>query len=193
MTAELHQAFMILLERRRYTREFSPEPLPDHLLEWLRESTRPTPGAGGDPGLRCVFMTRKEDIVALTVRAEDAFSRFLNKVESRFAREEVEKYAGSFSWLAKAPALAFFTVRRVPTFLEDCLGDIANTFFGADAAAAMAVQNLLLAAESLGLGACPVTGPLACGAALEDFLHIDRQNHKLVCLVALGRKKQEDW
>lgn len=193
MTAELHQAFMILLERRRPTRDFIPEPLPDHLLEWLREAARSPVNGGKDHGLRCVFLTRRADIAALTARAEEAFSRFLPRIESRFAREEMEKYAGSFGWLAKAPALAFFTVKRVPAFLDEFLGEIANVFFGADAAAAMAVQNLLLAAESLGLGACPATGPLACGAELEEFLHIDSKTHKLVSLVAIGRKRQEGW
>ncbi len=193
MTAELHQALMLLLERRRFTHNFNPEPLPEHLLDWLREAVRQVPSAAHEQGLRCVFMTKPAEIAALAAKAEEAFKAFLNSLESRFVREEAERHAGTLAWLGQAPALAVLTVKRPPDFLQEALGELAAVFFGAEASAAIAVQNLFLAAESLGLGVCPVAAPLACGDELEDFLGLDSREHKLVHLVALGRKRQEGW
>lgn len=190
MAPELHQAFMILLERRQSTRDFRPDAVAEYHLEWLREAVRQAPSAGGDRGVRCFFLTSRNEIKALAEKTQESFAKFCAKVDSPYIKEELEKYAGESGWFAKAPALAVVTARKTPSILQECLGETSEAFFGAVASAAMAVQNMLLAAESLGLGACPLTGPLACAAELEEYLKIDK-THKLAFLVALGHKRQE--
>ena len=50
---------------------------------------------------------------------------------------------------------------------------------------AMAVQNLLLAAQALGLGACVLTGPLLVPEVFAAELSLP-VGHEINCLVALG-------
>jgi nitroreductase len=56
---------------------------------------------------------------------------------------------------------------------------------GEPLSAAMAVQNLLLVAQSLGLGTCVLTGPLLAHGVLAGALKLPA-GHDLTCLVALG-------
>jgi nitroreductase len=51
--------------------------------------------------------------------------------------------------------------------------------------AALATQNLLLAAHAVGLGACVMTGPLVAREAVEREVDLP-PGYKVVCLVALG-------
>jgi nitroreductase len=65
------------------------------------------------------------------------------------------------------------------------LGDLAFATVGSFASAAMAAQNLMLAAHALGLGTCCMTGPLAANDELHTIAGLAGKQ-ELVCLIAVG-------
>jgi nitroreductase len=100
-------------------------------------------------------------------------------------KEELEKYAKNFDWFSHAPALIVISAKRPEAFLSNLLGEAAEDVAGTEISAAMAAQNLMLAAHSFGIGSCCVTGPLAAQEALKDLLGLGKRR-KIVCLVVLG-------
>jgi nitroreductase len=51
---------------------------------------------------------------------------------------------------------------------------------------ALACQNLMIAAESLGLNSCPMEGFYAC--RLPRFLHLSSRHQEIVMVIAIGKK-----
>lgn len=186
MSGQDHQWLLRLMHSRRSVRSFRGAGLDTDILENLHKAFDLAPSAGGRHDARCRFITNTARIQELAAAARTAFAALLDGDWPQAVREALADYGGNFFWFGQAPVLAVVTCRRVPGFLASALGNTAPLFFGAEASAAMAVQNLLLTAESFKLAACCLTGPLAVREALEALLAVDSKE-QLVCLVALGK------
>lgn len=100
----------------------------------------------------------------------------------------MRRYGENFFWFGDVPALAVITCRKPPAFLQMAMGDKAALLWGGELSAAMAAFALLLAAQTLDLGACCLTGPLSVWREMETRLDIPKHD-TLVLLAALGHKK----
>jgi nitroreductase len=127
---------------------------------------------------------RMEDVV------RNRWKSILDKSDIGVIRDELERYAKNFDWFSHAPVLIVISAKRPETFLRDLLGGAADDVAGTEISAAMAAQNLMLAAHALGIGSCCITGPLAAEEALRDLLRLGKRR-KIVCLVALGYPAEE--
>ena len=100
-------------------------------------------------------------------------------------------YAGEFkhyaTFFAQAPVLIIVLHKQPVSVSAPLLAGLKNPGLasGEPLSAAMAVQNLLLAAQALGLGACVLTGPLLVPDALVGALALPA-GYELTCLVAAG-------
>ena len=127
---------------------------------------------------------RMEDIV------RSRWKLILDKSQTGAIQEELEKYAKNFDWFSHAPVLMVVSAKRPEAFLSSLLGEAAEDVAGTVISAAMAAQNLMLAAHAMGIGSCCITGPLAAQEALKELLGFG-QRRKIVCLVALGYPAEE--
>jgi nitroreductase len=118
-------------------------------------------------------------------RVRNCWKSILDKSETGVIKDELERYTKNFDWFSQAPALIVISAKRPETFLSNLLGEAAGAVAGTEVSAAMAAQNLMLAAHSMGIGSCCITGPLAAQEALRELLGLGRRR-KIVCLVALG-------
>lgn len=61
-----------------------------------------------------------------------------------------------------------------------------DLFKWATKSAALACQNLMIAAEALGIQSCPMEG--FDGRRLSRYLGLARRNHEIVMVIAIGKK-----
>ena len=176
---------MSLLRQRHSRRSFAADPLTDSTLATLGEAFTLAPSAGNRQDARCFFITDPARIRSLADQSAAAFASLCATVDSPLIREEMERYGKNFFWFGNAPALACVTCRRSPSFLEENMGSKAALIWGGEISAAMSSFALLLTAESLGLGACCLTGPLIVWRELESSLSLSKRE-TLVLLIALG-------
>jgi nitroreductase len=97
----------------------------------------------------------------------------------------VSAHSAGFADFELAPAVVVVSARQADAFQTHMLGTDAAATLGSAASAAMAAQNMMLAAHALGLGACCMTGPLAARAELHRIIGMGRKQ-EVVCLIALG-------
>lgn len=180
---------MELLQQRGSCRIFSPAPLDDAILDSLRQAFLLAPQAGGGRNLACAFITDKELIRETADAGAVAFAAWCDGIDSPFIREEIARYGENFFWFGTAPVLAVITCREEPAYLREAMDDKAALLWGGELSGAMGAFALLLAAESLGLGACCLTGPLAVWREMEARLAVPKRE-SLVLLIALGTKKE---
>ena len=181
----LNNDFLQFVRSRRSIRKFRKDPLSRENLHHIIEAASWAPSASNRQDWEFTIITspttkkRMEDIV------RNCWKSILDKSETGVIKEELEKYAKNFDWFSHAPALIVISAKRPEAFLSNLLGEAAEDVAGTEISAAMAAQNLMLAAHALGIGSCCITGPLAAQEALKELLGLGKRR-KIVCLVALG-------
>lgn len=179
---------MRLLRARHSCRSFAPDPVDEKALRHLAEAFALAPQAGGNRNLHCRFITDRQAIRDLAERGRTLAAAFYPSIASPFIREETARYGENFFWFDEVPVLAVVTCRKAPAFLEKSLTHKAALLWGGELSGAMAAFSVLLAAETIGLGACCLTGPLVVWREIEEFLNIPKRD-SLVVLIALGHEK----
>jgi len=174
-----------LIRTRRSVRRFRDEPVSRDILERLIEAASWAPSAGNAQDWRFTVVTSPSRLREMNDAARRAWEKIIAAHEGSGLVEDVGRYAARFSDFAAAPALIVVSARATGPLHRRLLGDAAAAGAGSAASAAMAAQTLLLAAHALGLGACPMTGPLAARDELARLIGLERKQD-IVCVVALG-------
>ncbi len=180
----------------------------DHLLEWMRsrrsirrfsdrvvsrddilrllEAARWAPSNHNRQPWRFIVVQSKPQISQLADAVSRALSEKLKSMPAAASAylAEFSHYATCF---AQAPVLVVALHKPPVSVSAPLLAGLKNPELvsGEPLSVAMAVQNLLLAAHTLGLGTCVLTGPLLVPDTILETLELP-PGHDLTCLVAVG-------
>src|SRR5512133_1994392 len=183
---------LALLRARRSVRRFRTDPVTDDQLAALVEAARWAPSASNRQAWRLLLVTSPARIAAMAdaVRAEVTRLRAAVRAD---AAEELGAYLENFLHFSGAPLVVAPIHRGGLDLLQAASGPGAGPS-GRDADAlssvAAAVENLLLCAHALGLGACWMAGPLVAAEALRPILEVP-PGWTLSALVPVGRPAEE--
>jgi nitroreductase len=182
-----------LLSSRRSVRRFQLRPVADSALTRLLEAARWAPSASGRQAFRFFVVTDIARITEMRRVVQETCQRLVDEAKPPLA-EKISAYSQRyFLHFGGAPTLIAAIYRpgfdllepeeprdpredaqAVPRHLIDVLSSVSA-----------AVMNLLLAAESLGLGACWMTGPLVAAPELCELLEVP-PGWQLAALVPVG-------
>lgn len=177
--------FLQFVRSRRSIRKFRNDPLSKEDLRQMVEAASWAPSASNRQDWEFTIITSPAIKKKMEDRVRNCWKSILDKSDTGVVKDELEQYTKNFDWFSHAPVLIVISAKRPETFLSNLLGDAAEAVGGTEVSAAMAALNLMLAAHSLGIGSCCITGPLAAQESLRELLGISRRR-KIVCLVALG-------
>lgn len=176
---------MELVRGRRSTRRFKAEPVNREMLEQIIEAASWAPSASNRQDWEFTVVLNDALKQAMGQATQEAWDTLLARPEAQSLAEEMSGHVQYFTWFARAPVVIAVSAREPDDYMAHLCGANAADVAGHRTSAAMATQNLLLAAHALGLGACCLTAPLAAREALKSLLGLGRRR-QLVCLVALG-------
>lgn len=187
-TDALYDSLHEICSRRRSVRTFAGRPLSVDEIGRIRGIAGFSPYASGKKNWELKVVTDRAEILALAEIVRNTCRDVEGRVRDDF-RESFRRYAENFSLFASAPAL-FIPVFRVQPSLslmaEGTAEGIArwerDNFVKSISCVAMLV---LLAAESLGLKGCYMTGPLIAGAGLAERLGI-RNGCEIGAVIPVG-------
>jgi len=173
------------LRARRSVRRFKDTPVPAELVSRVIEAGTWAPSAGNRQlwEFTVVIAESVKERLAEIVRV--FWASIAKSTDAGSIVDEIKEYSGSFDWFSQAPVIVAVSARDPDAYLTHLLGDEAADVAGAKTSAAMAAQNLMLAAHALGLGTCCLTGPLAAQPDLKQALGLGKRQN-LVCLIAMG-------
>jgi nitroreductase len=182
-----------LMQSRRSIRKFLPK-LPERaLLEQLIAAAITAPSASNKQPWRFLIVTNAEvkSRMAETIRA--AVERVAEHIEPQFG-DAFRAYGDYFTRFETAPVV-IVPLYRPLTLLSSMLGagissrdrqNITNMEQQSGiVSASLAVENLLLMAHDLGLGASGLTGPLIAADDLRGILSVP-SGWNIVALAAVG-------
>src|ERR1017187_5382103 len=175
-----------LIQARRSIRRFSDRAVSREDIVCLLEAARWAPSNHNRQPWKFIVIEDKQEIKQLAETVGQDLSEKLKSLPEAAAAyaSEFMHYATFFS---NAPVLLVVLHKQPVSVSEPLLAGLKNPDLvsGEPLSVAMAVQNLLLAAHSLGLGTCVLTGPLLVQDVLAGALDLSA-GHDLTCLVALG-------
>ncbi len=185
-----------LISGRCSHRKFTEEAVPTDIIKELVECAGQAPSGHNLQPWRFVAVTNRGVIGRMNEVVEAALQGILPGLPEETIKK-LEKYRFFMTHFKTAPVVFAVLVREsdylttrlaraygVPRRPEDMM-DISLLGVGA------AVQNLLLAAHALGLGACWMTAPVTFAQKeLEELLQPE-EGYRIISLVPVGRPTKE--
>lgn len=182
------EAFLDLCRSRRSCREYSMAPLEPSQVEAILAAARTAPYASGRKGWDVLVVDDRDAIARAATAVEEAAAKWRIRVRPDL-RDEWDAYAAHFRSFSGAPALFLPVFRPAPSLsaLLETADPEAEAFDRENHLKSIsgATTLIVLAAQSLGLGACPMTGPLLARSELEALFRVPR-GRELAAVVAVG-------
>lgn len=191
-------ALFALLAARRSVRRFRPEAPPRATIERLLEAAVAAPSASNKQPWRFLVVTDALLLARMAAEVRAAVERIAIHVEAASV-PAFRAYGDYFTRFERAPVvivalhrpLALLSNLSQPTMPDDDRARIAamerdSGLMGT----AMALENLLLAAHALGLGASGMTGPLVAVDRIRALLDVP-DSWEVAALVPVGFAAEE--
>jgi len=173
-----------LIKKRRSIRKYSPRKLADDALREVLEAARWAPSAHNAQPWRFIILTADNVKQELAEAMADAWK--LDMVKDSVPVDTRESMAAaSVERFTCAPVLivACLTMKDMLTYADEvrqkCERDLAVQSLGA------AIQNMLLAVQAKGLGACWFCAPIFCKEKVRKILQVP-MDVEPQALIALG-------
>ena len=187
-----------MMRSRRSIRRFRPEPLPRELIERVLEAAVTAPSASNKQPWRFLVVTDAKTKHDLADAVRTAVDRVAPHVVPMF-EQSFRTYSDYFICFEDAPVVIVPIFKQL-ALLSNMVDDTIDAqdrqsiehmeHTSSIVSTSLAVQNLLLMAHELGLGATVMTGPMV---ALESVLEIIGipEGWEVVALVPLGFPAEE--
>jgi nitroreductase len=195
--AREYEALMETIRGRRSVRSFLPRAVPEDLVERLCEAARWAPSAGNRQPFRVLVVDDATLKEAMAGEVRAVVERIVAAARPDRA-PDLATYLENFSHFVTAPVVLAVVFRQGPDLLAlgrkagvaDPAVDGQRMLVDAVSSASAAIQNLLLAAHTLGLGACWMTGPLVAADGLRRCLEVTK-GWEIAALVPVGYADEE--
>lgn len=191
-TRDPYQALFDLCSSRTSRRCFQDRPLDPDLIEKIKAVAYMSPYASGRRNWEIEVVTDRAAIEAMAAAIESRVAELHEGTRSDF-RDEFTAYARNFSAFKAAPAVFVPTFRIAPALsLMNPAPEIRqwerDNYVKSIACVAMLI---LLAAESLGLAACYMTGGLIAEDDLGPLIKI-KKGRSIGALIPIGYRMGEE-
>jgi len=190
-TGALYDSLREICSRRRSVRSFAEQPLSADEIGRIRDIAVLSPYASGKKNWELRVLTDRAEILALAEIVRAKCRDVEGQVREDF-RDWFRNYAEHFSLFSSAPALfvPVFRVQPSLSFMTEGTADAIgrwerDTFVKSISCVAMLV---LLAAESLGLKGCYMTGALVAEPELAARLGV-RNGYEIGAVIPVGHPK----
>ncbi|MCX6903696.1 MAG: nitroreductase family protein [Verrucomicrobia bacterium] len=185
-----YEELLELIRARRSIRRFAARAVSRDDLLRLLEAARWAPSNHNRQPWRFLVLEDRTRIRALAATVESSLAdkvKSLPAVAGAYAGELVH-YSTIF---AQAPVLLVALHKRPIHIAAPLLEGVAQPALvsGEPLSVAMAVQNLMLAAQALGLGTCVLTGPMLAQTDLAGALELPA-GFDVTCYVAVGHPSE---
>lgn len=175
-----------MMRSRRSIRSFTDRRPPRADIERLIEAARWAPSNHNRQGWKFIVFEDREQLRTLAQRIAASLLKRIqtaNRIPPSQAQDMI-RYATLF---AQAPIAVLVMHKRSLAIGRELVAgaDHKELVCGEPLSAAMAVQNMLLAAHCLGLGACVLTAPLLAGEVWKQLDDLP-MGFEPTCVVAVG-------
>ena len=182
-----------LMQKRRSIRRFKPEAPPDAVILKLIEAAVTAPSATNKQPWRFWIAKKKEHFEIIAKAVDTARQNSLSLISPDY-RSEFADYSDYFMSFQNAPVIIlpiYRAFRGISALVKEKPPEKEVAFLKtyehhtALMGVSLAVQNILLMSEAIGLGACCMTGPLIARVEIEKGLLVPK-GWQIAAVIAVG-------
>ncbi|MFA6234314.1 MAG: nitroreductase family protein [Bacteroidota bacterium] len=196
-----------LCENRKSRRTFTDAPIPEDFIEKILSIAATSPYASGKQNWEITVLKDRATLIRMADAVEKKSSGLITHLDEEYA-EGFREYASNFLFFKNAPAvfvLSFRSQKSISLMLNrvprDAEMESASSFDSEGRKMESVVSEwerdsfvksiscvamlVLLAAESLGLAACYMTGPLIAEKEIGDILHL-KKGRNIGAIIPVG-------
>ncbi|UCF16034.1 MAG: nitroreductase family protein [Phycisphaerales bacterium] len=183
------ESYLEFVMSRRSIRKYTNEKVDRIQIERLIEAACWAPSSHNRQGWKFIVFENHERIKELAEETRQFVRKALANTSRLMASQtdDLIHYSGAFD---RAPVVVLVMHKKIPAMSKSMLSAATSELVSGEViSAAMACQNLLLAANSMGLGACVMTAPLLAGTvwnSLEDL----PPGYEFTCLITVGHPSE---
>jgi nitroreductase len=174
-----------VIRTRRSVRIYGREAVPLDAIDQLIELATWAPSATNRQDWEFVVVTSTDLKGEMVAAVRETWDELILLPEVESLRGGMRMYTHNFDWFSFAPVVIVVTARTPEKFLQYLCGSKSSVVHGSIVSAAMAAQNLMLAAHAMGFATCCLSGPVVAEERLKKLLRIG-ERRELVCLITLG-------
>ncbi len=183
------EPFHQIIKTRRSVRKFQGRRVHRQIIHKLIASACWAPSAHNAQPWRFVIFERKESKSKLASEMGEAFRRDLEK--DRYPRKVIDlKIQKSIERIVEAPLLLLVCLSKEGSHMFPDRRRARLEELMAHQSMGAAMQNMLLAAHTMGLGACWMSAPLFCPRTVRKALKL-RKDWSPAALVGIGYPKEK--
>lgn len=192
-----YDQLLALLKSRRSRREFKDQPLPDDVVQKLLSAAVEAPSSLNQQSVQYTVITNPEVLTQIQAHSVEMFRRLGSMLQSPIGKLALPKHIreglSKLMPMVKTVVEAYQSGRDVVTYSAPCLILLhaPKTDMFAPNDATFNAENILLAAETLGLGACVlgfVTEPMNRNKTMKALAQVP-SNHKVFVAIAIGHPR----
>jgi coenzyme F420-0:L-glutamate ligase / coenzyme F420-1:gamma-L-glutamate ligase len=177
--------FLGILKSRRSVRTFTDRVPDKQRLATLIEAAQWAPSNHNRQGWKFLVFLNQSYIKELSQRVRETLTSTL-ATANHFVAAQGQELIHFATLFENAPVVILAMHKKSPAVGQSLLDDCAVKSINSEAiSTAMAVQNLLLAAHVMGLGACVMTAPLLAGSVWQSLPDLP-MGFEPTCLIAVG-------
>ena len=182
-----------LMQNRRSIRRFKPEVPPDAAILKLIEAAVAAPSATNKQPWRFLIAKQKKHFEIIAGAVDKARQKYLSLISSEY-RSEFANYSLQFLSFQNAPVIILPIYRAfqgISAMVKQKSPEKETAFLRsyehntALMGVSLAIQNILLMSEAIGLGACCMTGPLIARVEIEKGLQVP-EGWQIAAVIAVG-------
>jgi len=183
-----------ICESRKSARAFSSKKIDDAFIKKIIDAAYTSPFASRRKSWKIITITDKDQISRIAEITSNKIKNLENSIKSEFT-EFFVKYSKNFIFFEQAPVLLIPVFRIFPV-MSYMMKDNNNSLdiFERDnytKSIGCVSMLILLAAESLGLKACMMTGLLIAETEISDALNINA-GMNIGAIIPVGYEKEQD-
>jgi nitroreductase len=186
--------FWDILLSRRSVRSYQDKPVEDEVIKKILSSAFCAPRGSQEKSWDFVIV--KSDAVKNKLKqiVENKVEELVSKIKSERLAKIFKSYSAFFTFFTKAPAIIVVIQKDYNSILVKILKPIETpeymdniTMVGRQNVSA-AIQNVLLACQAEGLGACWMTGPMIAQDELRKEFDL-KEDEKVAAFIPIGYLK----
>jgi nitroreductase len=180
-----YESFLSLAKSRRSIRKYTNQKPTHKIIGQLIETASWAPSSHNRQGWKFIVFENHKEIHDLAEKIRNSIMKSLEN-SHRLSAEQTKElilYSGIFD---QSPVFILAMHKKSPAVGKSIMQFAANEFSSGEViSTAMACQNILLAAQSIGLGACIMTAPLLAGEIWKSLDNLPL-GFEPTCLITIG-------
>lgn len=189
-----YTGLLALAKRRRSTRTFAARKVPGKDIDRIIELCRTSPYACGSSSWDILALSDSNIIADMANAVKMECERIASSADDCF-REDMSGYCQWFYSFGRAPAvlLPVFRIQKTLSLAVPAEAAALTAYENETFAKSIACVSMLalLGAESLGLGACLMTGPLLAEKQLSKIAGV-KPGRRIGALIPIGYREEQN-